>query len=71
MKTLRRLNQMSVPDMANRRTIQPLQELVSGTPTLADKGTLVNDLNEIANDISYFEANGRLRRDIDWSYVYK
>jgi hypothetical protein len=70
-ETLRRLNQMSVPDMANRRTIQPLQELVSGTPTLADKGTLVNDLNEIANDISYFEANGRLRRDIDWSYVYK
>jgi hypothetical protein len=67
----RRLRELSVQNMIEQRTIQPIQNLVSGTAIWSVQSALVNDLNEIAADMSYFETNGRLRRNIDWAYLYK
>jgi hypothetical protein len=64
-------NEIQITEMTNRKTIQPLQKFVNDAPILAGRTALVNDLNEIAADMSYFEANGRLRRSIDWSYLDK
>jgi hypothetical protein len=62
-------SEIDVKDMINRKTIQPLQKFLNEVPILAGRTSLVNDLNEIAADMSFFEANGRLRRTIDWSYL--
>ena len=66
-----RLRELSIQNMTEQRTIQPVQNLVSGAAILSVNPTLMKDLNEIAADMSYFETNGRLKRDIDWGYLYK
>jgi hypothetical protein len=67
----RRLREVSFTNMIEHRTIQPVQNVVSGAAILSANPVLVKDLNEIATDMNYFETNGRLRRNIDWEYLYK
>jgi hypothetical protein len=62
---------LNVLDMTERRTIQPIESLVRGTDALGGNTELVATLNDIATDMAYFEANGTLRRSIDWSYIWK
>jgi hypothetical protein len=66
--TVRKANE-SGTDALSRKTIQPVQKLVNDSPILTGSTQLVNDLKEIVDDISYFKANGRLRRTIDWKYL--
>ena len=58
-ETTRGLRELNIHNMVEQRTIQPIQTLVSGTVV---QSALVNDLNEIAADMSYFETNVRALR---------
>lgn len=69
--TIKKVRELSVLDMIEHRTIQPLQLLVRESDVTAGKTDLVSQLSDIAADITYFEANGKLRRLIDWSYLWK
>jgi len=67
----KRLRDIKTVEMAERKSILPLEVLVKEDPAFAGKVDLLAALAEIKTDVGYFEANGVLRRPIDWSYLWK
>jgi hypothetical protein len=70
-KTTAKMRQLNRLDMIERRTIEPIESMAQQDVILGAEPEVIAQLNEIAADMSYFEANGKLRRSIDWSYQYK
>jgi len=68
---IKQFRELNILDMIDRRSIQPIQDFVRTAPELSAKTALSAELVDIATDISFFEANGSLRREIDWSYLWK
>jgi len=58
----------SVKTMTEQKSIKPLLEFVRNSPLSSDEA-LLKELNEIEIDMQYFDANGQLRRRIDWRYL--
>lgn len=68
---IKQFRDLNILDMINHRSIQPIQDFVRNAPQLSTKTELSAELGDIAADMSYFEANGSLRREIDWSFLWK
>jgi hypothetical protein len=68
---IKQFRELNILDMTEHRSIQPIQDFVRNAPQISSKAELSTQLNDIATDMSYFEANGNLRREIDWSYLWK
>jgi hypothetical protein len=68
---IKQFSELNVMEMIDHRTIQPFQNFVRDAPKISPKSEVSAELVEISTDMSYFETNGSLRREIDWSYLYK